>query len=161
MKITGRSAVFTVVGAALSTVGLAAPATADVPASAGASGTAVTVHHRGDGTRPPAVLGDPSEWGVVTFAMDAATKSVSPRARTCLSPSSGGTWCFGWYAREVSPGVFNKYCYSNYLHATRGHSSTVKIAGSTRRAHAPAGDVSQANLTRGLGYTCSTYYSVD
>ncbi|MGW7333631.1 lactococcin 972 family bacteriocin [Streptomyces sp. NPDC054840] len=46
----------------------------------------------------------------------------------------------------------------NYAHETKGHSSTVKIAGSTRRVHAAAGDVFHANLTKGLAYTCSTYY---
>ncbi|MFI6005786.1 lactococcin 972 family bacteriocin [Streptomyces sp. NPDC051366] len=82
-------------------------------------------------------------------------------ASPCLGPSSGGTWCYGWYAREVGPGVINKYCYSNYAHETKGHSSTVKLAGNARRVHAAADDVSNANLTAGLAYTCSTYYSVD
>ncbi len=161
MKIAVRSVAFAIAGAAIATVGLATPATADTSATASASGATVTVHHRGDGTQPPAGLGNPSEWGVVTFKMDASTDSFSPLASTCLSPSSGGTWCYGWYAKEVSPGVVNKYCYSNYLHATKGHSSTVKLAGSTRRVWAAAGNTSNANLTAGLAYTCSTYYSVD
>ncbi|MFB7983166.1 lactococcin 972 family bacteriocin [Streptomyces vinaceus] len=55
----------------------------------------------------------------------------------------------------------HQYCYSNYAHETKGHASTVKLAGDTRRVHAAAGDVSNANLTAGLAYTCSTYYSVD
>lgn len=119
------------------------------------------MHHRGDGTQPPAELGNPSEWGVVTFKMDASTGSFGPQSQACLSPSSGGNWCYGWQAREVSPGVVNKYCYSNYFHQTKGHSSTVKLAGNTRRAWAAARNTSNANLTAGLAYTCSTYYSVD
>ncbi|APU40109.1 lactococcin 972 family bacteriocin [Streptomyces sp. TN58] len=161
MKIAGRSASFAVAGAAIATLGLTTPATADAAATASASAATVTVHHRGDGTQPPAELGNPSEWGVVTFKTDASTGSFSPLSRTCISPSSGGTWCYGWYAREVSPGVINKYCYSNYQHQTKGHSSTVKLAGNTRRAWAAAGGTSNANLTAGLAYTCSTYYSVD
>ncbi|MFF1493529.1 lactococcin 972 family bacteriocin [Streptomyces sp. NPDC058304] len=161
MKIAGRSVAFAIAGAAIAAVGLAAPAAADASATASASGATVTVHHRGDGTQPPAGLGNPSEWGVVTFKMDASADSARSLASACLSPSSGGTWCYGWYAREVSPGVINKYCYSNYAHQTKGHSSTVKLAGNTRRVHAAAGDTSNANLTAGLAYTCSTYYSVD
>ncbi|MFE9355062.1 lactococcin 972 family bacteriocin [Streptomyces olivaceoviridis] len=157
MPVTVSSAM---AGAVIATVGLAAPATADAPATAGAAAS-VTVHHRGDGAQPPAELGNPSEWGVVTFRTDAPADSVSPLSEACVSPSSGGTWCYGWYTTEVSPGVFNKYCYSNYLHRTKWHSSTVKIAGKTARATAAPGDESNAHLTAGFAYTCSTYYSVD
>ncbi|MFC4517244.1 lactococcin 972 family bacteriocin [Streptomyces ehimensis] len=161
MNFIGRPVILAIAGAAIAAVGLAAPATADAPATGAAtSGTTVTVHHRGDGSQPPAELGNPSEWGVATFRMDASATSVRP-PEACVSPSSGGTWCYGWYTTEVSPGVFNKYCYSNYWHKTMGHASTVKMAGSTRRDHAWAGEESNANLTAGLAYTCSTYYSVD
>ncbi|WP_079403518.1 lactococcin 972 family bacteriocin [Streptomyces sp. 3211] len=161
MKISGRSVAFAIAGAAVAAVGLATPATADASAAASASGATVTVHHRGDGTQPPAELGNPSEWGVVTFKMDAAAASFGAQSQACISPSTGGNWCYGWYAREVSPGVINKYCYSNYYQNTKGHSSTVKLAGSTRRVWAAAGNTSNANLTAGLAYTCSTYCSVD
>ncbi|GLX19759.1 hypothetical protein EF910_00665 [Streptomyces sp. WAC07149] len=161
MKISGRAVAVSIASAAIAAVSLAAPAAADTSVAASTSGATVTVHHRGDGTQPPAGLGDPSEWGVVTFKMDASTASFGPQSQACISPSSGGTWCYGWSAREVSPGVVNKYCYSNYLHGSRGHSSTVKLAGDTRRAWAPAGGISNANLTAGLAYTCSSYYSVD
>ncbi|WP_371799506.1 lactococcin 972 family bacteriocin [Streptomyces sp. NBC_01707] len=165
MKITGRSVAFTIAGAALAVGGLVAPATADssqLSASAIAStpGATVTVHHRGDGTQPPAELGNPSEWGVVTIKMDAAAGSVSPLSEACVS-ASGGNWCYGWYTTEVSTGVFNKYCYSNYYHYTKSHASTVKIAGGTRKDTAPANATSNAHLTAGLAYTCSTYYSID
>ncbi|MFE2877365.1 lactococcin 972 family bacteriocin [Streptomyces roseus] len=161
MKITGRSTVFAIAAVAIAGLGLATPASADASATDSSFGATVTVHHRGDGTQPPAGLGNPSEWGVVTFKTNAPAGSFSPLSQACLNPSSGGTWCYGWYAREVSPGVVNKYCYSNYAHETKGHASTVKLAGDTRRVHAAAGDVSNANLTAGLAYTCSTYYSVD
>ncbi|MCA6091034.1 lactococcin 972 family bacteriocin [Streptomyces sp. SCA3-4] len=162
VNFTGRSILFAVAGAAIAAVGIAAPATADAPATAGAatSGATFTVHHRGDGAQPPAGLGNPSEWGVATFRTDASANSARP-SEACVKPSSGGTWCYGWYTTEVSPGVFNKYCYSNYWHKTRGHASTVKIAGNTRRDHAAADETSNAHLTAGLAYTCSTYYSVD
>lgn len=111
MKISGRSAVFAIAGAAIAAVGLAAPAQADAPATASAttSGATVAVHPRGDGTQPSAGLGNPSEWGVVTFKMDASADSARPLSEACVN-ASGGKWCYGWYATEVSPGVFNKYC---------------------------------------------------
>ncbi|MEV1052479.1 lactococcin 972 family bacteriocin [Streptomyces sp. NPDC049887] len=161
VKIAGRTVAFAIVGAAIAGVGLAAPAAADASTTASASGAIVTVHHRGDGTQPPADLGNPSEWGVVTFKMDASADSVGALSEACVNPSSGGTWCYGWYTTEVSPGVFHKRCYSNYYHLTKGHSSTVKIAGGTHRAWAAARSTSQASLTGGHGYTCYTYYSVD
>ncbi|WP_245791557.1 lactococcin 972 family bacteriocin [Actinacidiphila rubida] len=80
-------------------------------------------------------------------------------SEACTNPSSGGTWCYGWYSTGLTPP--QKFCYSNYLQETKGHASTVKLAGGTRRVHALAGDVSEANLTAGFAYTCSTYYSVD
>lgn len=89
MKISGRSAVFAIAGAVIVAVGLAAPATADAPATTGDSGATVTTHHRGDGTQPPAGLGNPSEWGVVTFKMDASADTIRPLSESCVSPSSG------------------------------------------------------------------------
>jgi hypothetical protein len=135
-----------------------APSLADAPATAGAaaSGATVTLHHRGDGAQPPAELGNSSEWGVVTFKMDASADSVSPLSEACVN-ASGGKWCYGWY----TTGVGSKYCYSNYLHQTKWHSSTVKIADLWMRATAAPGDASNAHHTAGLAYTCSTYYSVD
>ncbi|WP_078912926.1 lactococcin 972 family bacteriocin [Streptomyces sp. NRRL S-646] len=135
-----------------------APSLADAPAtaSAAASGATVTVHYRGDGAQPPAELGNPSEWGVVTFKMDASAESVSPLSEACVN-ASGGKWCYGWYIT----GVASKYCYSNYLHQTEWHHSTVKIAGKTAKGVAAPGDASHANITAGAAYTCSTYYSVD
>jgi hypothetical protein len=165
VKINSRSVIFAAAGAALAVGGVAAPATADAyhggaSAAAGLSGTTVTVHHRGDGTKAPAELGNPSEWGEVTFTMNAAPAgTVAPLSEACTNPSSGGTWCYGWYSTGLTPP--QKFCYSNYLHDTKGHASTVKLAGGTRRVHAAAGDVSEANLTAGFAYTCSTYYSID
>jgi hypothetical protein len=57
MKVSGRSVALAVAGAALATGVLAAPATAD-GSQVGTVGT-VTVHSRGDGTQPPAELGNP------------------------------------------------------------------------------------------------------
>ncbi|MFE2039161.1 lactococcin 972 family bacteriocin [Streptomyces scopuliridis] len=63
--------------------------------------------------------------------------------------------------KRSQPRVDHKYCYSNYYHGTKGHASTAQIAGNSRRVHAAAGDTSNANLTAGLAYTRSTFYSVD
>ncbi|WP_327361183.1 lactococcin 972 family bacteriocin [Streptomyces sp. NBC_01296] len=160
MKIAGRSVLFSIAGATIAALGFAAPATADAPSTASASGATVTVHHRGDGTQPPAELGNPSEWGVVTFKLDASANSVRP-SEACVSPSSGGNWCYGWYTTQIGTGELRKYCYSNYYQLDKGHTSTVKMAGGTNRAWAAARDVSQAHITAGFAYTCSTYYSVD
>ncbi|CAL9603320.1 hypothetical protein SUDANB120_05487 [Streptomyces sp. enrichment culture] len=161
MKTPKQYAALVMASASIAALGLATPAMADAPTTDSARGVTVTVHHRGDGFQPPAELGNPSEWGVVTFSMSPATGSLGPQDGSCTNPSSGGTWCYGTQTREVSPGVFNKYCYSNYIHWTKGHSSTVKIANSTRRAWAAAGGTSNANLTAGIAYSCSAYYSVD
>ncbi|WP_330239999.1 lactococcin 972 family bacteriocin [Streptomyces sp. NBC_00525] len=165
MKITGRSVALVVAGAALTAGSFATPAVADssqlsASASASTPGVSVTVHHRGDGTQPPAALGNPSEWGVVTIKMDDSAGTVRPLSEACVN-ASGGKWCYGWYTTEVSTGNFRKYCYSNYYHYTKGHSSTVKIAGGTNKDWAPANGTSNAHLTAGFAYTCSTYYSID
>ncbi len=161
MKI--KRAIVAVAGALIAVGGIAAPATADVARSsasaASVSGATVTVHHRGDGTQPPAGLGNPSEWGEVTFRVDTAPGTITPMSEACISPSSGGTWCYGWYSTGLTPP--QKFCYSNYLQYTMSHSSTVKMAGTTSKGYAAAGDVSEANVTAGFAYTCSTYYSVD
>ncbi|MFF0227561.1 lactococcin 972 family bacteriocin [Streptomyces sp. NPDC004629] len=150
MKISGRSVIFAVAGAALAAGGLATPATAD-GAQLGASDT-IIVHHRGDGTQPPPELGDPEEWGEVTFTMDdSSAGSVTPKV---IVEVGGGTWSYGWYLTTGG-----KYCYSNYYHHDVRHGSTVKIAGDTAKDIVGPNDYSNANLTRGAAFTCSTYYS--
>ncbi|WP_307822051.1 lactococcin 972 family bacteriocin [Streptomyces coffeae] len=115
----------------------------------------VTTHKRGDGTKPPAELGNPSEWGVVKIEMDASAGSVRPDSEACV-PASGGKWCYGWNTTTSG-----KYCYSNYLHGSKRHSSKVKIAGvwGTSGPVKP-GLVSNAHRTAGLAYTCYSYYNI-
>ncbi|MEV7364530.1 lactococcin 972 family bacteriocin [Streptomyces sp. NPDC091299] len=153
---------------ALAVFSFATPAAADASqaATVTANGTVVaadgsevgqvTLHKRGDGTKPPAELGNPSEWGVVVIKMD--DSAVTPLAATPLAciGASGGNWCYGY--DYVTAG---KYCYSNYYHSTKQHHSTVKIAGGSTSAYAFAGQTSYANRTAGAAYTCETYYSVD
>ncbi|MFE6907092.1 lactococcin 972 family bacteriocin [Streptomyces erythrochromogenes] len=120
----------------------------------------LTTHKRGDGATAPAELGNPKEWGVVTFEMSAASDARAA-SEACV-PASGGTWCYGWYAKQVDPVTVWKYCYSNFLHGSRNHSSSVKLGNTTRRSGVvSAGQVAQANHTAGLAYTCSTYYSLN
>ncbi|MFD6231511.1 lactococcin 972 family bacteriocin [Streptomyces sp. NPDC060232] len=88
--------------------------------------------------------------------MDASTGSFSPQSQARPSPPSGDTWRYGWYAKEISPGVIHKYHCSHYHQKTKRHSPTVKPAGGTRRTWAAAGSTSHADLTAGLAYTCST-----
>ncbi|MGR3936785.1 lactococcin 972 family bacteriocin [Streptomyces sp. BRA346] len=152
---------------ALAVGSLATPAAADSPqaATVTANGTVVaangseigqvTIHKRGDGTEPPAELGNPSEWGVVKIKMDASADSVRPMSEACVN-ASGGNWCYGWYTTTGG-----KYCYSNYYHRTKDHKSSVKIAGTLYSSGwVDAGDTSNANATAGLAYTCYTYYSI-
>ncbi len=163
MRISGRSIVLGFASATLALFSFATPATADASqtATVTANGTVVaadgskvgqvTLHKRGDGTKPPAELGNPSEWAAVVIEMDDST--VTPKA--CIG-ASGGNWCYGY--NLTSDG---KYCYSNYYHPTKMHHSTVKIAGGSNTAHAFAGQTSYANRTAGAAYTCETFYSLD
>ncbi|WP_405501745.1 lactococcin 972 family bacteriocin [Streptomyces niveus] len=146
MKISGRSVVFAVASAALTVGTLAAPAAAD-----GSVRSNVVVHTAGDGTQPPAELGNPKEWGVVTLTLDDLAGSVTPKI---IVEAGGGTWSYGWEARND-----RKYCYSNYYHRTVNHGSTVKIAGGSVKAVAFPGETSNANRSAGFAYTCETYYA--
>ncbi|WP_159073660.1 lactococcin 972 family bacteriocin [Streptomyces sp. RTd22] len=95
----------------------------------------------------------------MTFKTDASANSVSPLSEACVN-ASGGKWCYGWYTTTVG-GEPRKYCYSNYLHQSKGHASAAKIGGAKDYDHAADGDASNAHLTAGFAYTGSTYYSVD
>ncbi|MFF4225348.1 lactococcin 972 family bacteriocin [Streptomyces abikoensis] len=168
MRIPGRSLALGIASVALSIGSLATPASADEPqtaavtanaAAVGADGSGVgqvTTHKRGDGTKPPAELGNPSEWGVAKIGMDASVGSARPDQEACVN-ASGGKWCYGWYATPDG-----KYCYSNYYHYSKDHKSSVKIAGTLYSSGwVRANDTSNANATAGLAYTCYTYYSVE
>ncbi|MGX1794702.1 lactococcin 972 family bacteriocin [Streptomyces albidoflavus] len=116
----------------------------------------VTHHQRGDGTQPPAELGDPEEWGVATIEMDDST--IKPMIEACTNPSSGGKWCYGWYLTGAT--ATKKYCYSNYYHGTKTHKSSVTIAnGSASSGWVAKGAYAKANRTTGAAYTCKTYYA--
>ncbi|MEU3297182.1 lactococcin 972 family bacteriocin [Streptomyces longwoodensis] len=163
MRISGRSIVLGLSSLALAVLSFATSAAADtsqaatvmangtVVAADGAELGQVTLHERGDGTKPPAELGNPLKWGAVVIKTDGS--AVSPQG--CVS-ASGGNWCYGY--NTTTDG---KYCYSNYYHATKMHHSTVKIGGGSNSAYAFAGQTSYANRTAGAAYTCETYYSVD
>ncbi|WP_431047285.1 lactococcin 972 family bacteriocin [Streptomyces sp. P1-3] len=87
--------------------------------------------------------------------MDASAGSVRPDSEACV-PASGGKWCYGWYSTTSG-----KYCYSNYLHGTKWHSSKVKIAGrSVSSGSVKPGSASNANRTAGFAYTCYSYYNI-
>lgn len=152
MRISTRSVVFAVAGGVLATGVVASPAAADSASGAPhRGGVAITVHTRGDGTQPPAELGNPKEWGVVKLA--AGGPGGSRSARTIVN-AGGGKWSFGWYATTGG-----KYCYSNYYHYDVVHSSTVKIAGGSRKDVEGPDIYTNAHLTAGMAYTCETYYA--
>ncbi|MFD6045930.1 lactococcin 972 family bacteriocin [Streptomyces koyangensis] len=152
---------------ALAVSATTAPASADAPRTAtdprveaittmdGTEVGQVTHHKRGDGTQPPAELGDPEEWGVVTIEMDDST--MRPMVENCDNPPSGGKWCYGWYLTEAGT---KKYCYSNYYHGTKTHKSSVTIGnGSSSSGWVGKGEYANANRTVGMTYVCKTYYA--
>ncbi|MFJ4474835.1 lactococcin 972 family bacteriocin [Streptomyces xanthochromogenes] len=149
MKIFARSIGFTVAGAALAAGMLATPATAD---SAQRDGSAViTVHHRGDGTQPPAELGNPTEWGVITFSVSDSAGRMKPMT---VEHPGGGDWYYGSEARND-----HKYCYSNYYHPSVMHGSTAKLGNASNKSVVIAGQYSNANVTGKLWEDCSAYYA--
>ncbi|MFE4798269.1 hypothetical protein ACFRFL_25100 [Streptomyces sp. NPDC056708] len=151
----------TIAGATLAAVGFAAPATADssqVSASdtTSTSGVTVTIHHRGDGTQPPAELGDPSEWGVAEIEINDSADSVQSAAGNTCQNVTHGRWCYGW---EPTTPVGKKYCYSNYI-ADVKHRTTVRAANvDYGSGWAAKGATSYANVTIGTAYTCYAYYA--
>ncbi|MFF3392976.1 lactococcin 972 family bacteriocin [Streptomyces sp. NPDC002669] len=161
MKIVSRSVAFAIAGATLATVGFAAPAAADgsqVSAS-GATGTSevtVTIHRREDGMRPPAGLGDPSEWGVVKIEINASTDDIQPAAGNTCQNVTHGRWCYGW---EPTTPVGRKRCYSNYI-ADVQHRSTVRVQNvDYKSGWAAKGATSYASVTTGTAWTCYAYYA--
>ncbi|MFG3035670.1 lactococcin 972 family bacteriocin [Streptomyces sp. NPDC048330] len=88
---------------------------------------------------------------MVTLVIDDSAGSITPMT---VIEVGGGTWAYGWEARND-----RKYCYSNYYHHDVNHGSTVRMAGSEVKGVAFAGQTSYANLTAGFAYTCSTYYA--
>ncbi|MFJ4814320.1 lactococcin 972 family bacteriocin [Streptomyces sp. NPDC088801] len=163
MRISGRSIVLGFASVALAAFSFATPAAADASqaATVTANGTVVaadgskigqvTFHKRGDGTKPPAELGNPSKWG----AMVIKTGNSPAAAQGCIG-ASGGNWCYGY--NLTSDG---KYCYSNYYHGTKFHHSTVKIGSQEGSGYAAPGKTSYANRTGGGAYTCQSFYSID
>ncbi|WP_329460876.1 lactococcin 972 family bacteriocin [Streptomyces sp. NBC_01431] len=160
MKITFRSVVVAIAGATLAAVGFAAPATADgsqVSASDAAStpGVTVTIHHRGDGTQPPAELGNPSEWGVAKIEIKASAHSSLLGAGNTCQNVAHGQWCYGW--DPITP-IGMKRCYSNYL-ADVSHKTTVRVQNEDYSSGwVSAGSVSYASVDVGTAYTCYAYY---
>ncbi|MBZ9644665.1 lactococcin 972 family bacteriocin [Streptomyces sp. PSKA30] len=146
-------AVFSFATPAVADSSQSATVTADgaIVAADGSQIGQVTHHKRGDGTKPPAELGNPSEWGVAALKVDDSAGSVTPLG--CIG-ASGGTWCYG---NELT--TDGKYCYSNYYHGSKSHKSSVKIAGTTFSSGWVAkGNTSYANWTAGTAYTC---YSIE
>ncbi|MEU2395542.1 lactococcin 972 family bacteriocin [Streptomyces sp. NPDC007369] len=138
---------------------LGAPVAADgTPIASDVS--VVEIHKRGDGTKPPAELGNPSEWGVVKITMDdSAIRAMGALNEACV-PASGGNWCYGWYLTGVD--ATQKRCYSNYYHYSRSHRSSVKLAGVTVHSGVKApNETANASRIAGAAYTCYTYYSVE
>jgi hypothetical protein len=150
MKASGRSIAFAIAGGFLAAGTLAGPATADSAQVPAAGAVTVTAHTRGDGTQPPAALGDPKEWGVVEFT---AGSTGGIRPKTVLE-IGGGTWSYG---KDLT--TDGQYCYSNYYHPKVIHGSTVQLAGGENKAVAGKGKWSYANMTAGAAYTCKTYYA--
>ncbi|MFG2980274.1 lactococcin 972 family bacteriocin [Streptomyces sp. NPDC048258] len=168
MRKIGRLIAVGFASAAIAMCSLATPAAADDSHAAivtangaiitadGAKVGQVTLHKRGDGTKPPAELGNPSEWGVAAIKVPTSAGSFGTRGYTCLDNVSGGRWCQGY--ELVTAG---KRCFSNYLHGTKTHRSSVKLAGVIDTSGwVDPGQVANAWYTAGAGYTCYTYYAI-
>ncbi|MFF4497460.1 lactococcin 972 family bacteriocin [Streptomyces sp. NPDC001546] len=137
--------------------GAAASTAVESSATAARVAQTVELHKRGDGTKPPAQLGNPTEWGVVKVEMNAS--GISTLGEACV-PASGGNWCYGWYL--TGSDATQKRCYSNYYHYSRTHSSSVKIGGTyVNSGQTAPNNTANASWTTGAAYTCYTYYSVD
>ncbi|MFB7257734.1 lactococcin 972 family bacteriocin [Streptomyces nojiriensis] len=107
-------------------------------------------------TEPPAALGNPSEWGVVEIKVPTSAGPFGTQGWSCLDNVSGGRWCQGY--EYVTAG---KCCFSNYLHGTKTHRSSVELAGVIDTSGwVPRGEVANAWYVAGAGYTCRTYYAI-
>lgn len=171
MKTFGRSAAFAVTAGLLAVGVLSAPAAAHNAPVLASDTVTIETHTRGDGTQPPAHLGNPTEWGVVTIT-EGSTGDFTPLT---VLEIGGGTWSYGKNLTTDGPAgggdpgpgggdpkkppQTGQYCYSNYYHPTVQHGSTVKLAGATNKAVAGVGKWSYANLTAGAIHTCETYYA--
>ncbi|MFD5510814.1 lactococcin 972 family bacteriocin [Streptomyces sp. NPDC127051] len=154
MKKTGVSAALAAASAILTLGALATPACADSSQSSGIVVSGMVVHRAGDGTVPPAELGNPKEWGEVTLTITDIKAQGAMKPMT-ITNVGGGTWSYGWEARDNF-----KYCYSNYYHGSVAHGSSVKMAGTTAASGwVAAGDYSNAHYSAGFAYTCSTYWT--
>ncbi|MFE9450763.1 hypothetical protein [Streptomyces sp. NPDC006739] len=163
MKRFAKSILFGISGAALAVAGFVAPAAAYSPQSGARTGDIAVeasglvagkpvIHKRGDGVKPPAQLGNPSEWGVVKLEIKKST--VHPDGNTCQTVTHG-KWCYGY---EVVSAGTGKYCYSNYS-ADVTHKSTVRVINIDHSSGWVAkGETSYANHTQGAAYTCYAYY---
>ncbi|MFF4802582.1 lactococcin 972 family bacteriocin [Streptomyces sp. NPDC001351] len=163
MKTFGRSITFGFVSVALAVCGFAGPAAAYGPQGGNGAGNAVVeagggliagqpvIHKRGDGVKPPAELGNPSEWGVVKLEIKNSAAQLR-RGNTCETVTHG-KWCYGYDL--VSAG---KKCYSNYI-ADVQHKSTVRVLNVDHSSGWVAkGETSYANSTQGAAWTCYAYY---
>ncbi|MFF5666757.1 lactococcin 972 family bacteriocin [Streptomyces griseofuscus] len=162
MKNLGKSIIFGFSGAVLAVSSFATPAAAYSAQSGTGTGDTVVsasddlvpgqpvIHKRGDGVKPPAELGDPSEWGVVKLVIN--DSAIQPMSNTCKNVTHG-KWCYGYDL--VSAG---KKCYSNYS-ADVKHKSTVRVQNvDYSSGWVAAGSTSYANTTNGAAYTCYSYY---
>ncbi|MFD7001311.1 lactococcin 972 family bacteriocin [Streptomyces mirabilis] len=164
MKRFGKSILFGISGAALAVSSFATPAAAYGPQSGTGTGDTVVeaigglipgqpvIHKRGDGVKPPAELGNPSEWGVVKLEIN--DSAVQAKGNTCENVTHG-KWCYG---SESASGGTGKKCYSNYI-ADVTHKSTVRVINIDHSSGWVAkGQTSYANHTQGAAYTCYAYY---
>lgn len=94
----------------------------------------------------------PTEWGVATFPMD--VEFDSDDMITTKVKKGGGDWNYG----TVADGVY-KGCYSNYIHPTKKHSTSVAIANATDKDIRNANIWAKAYARAGGAHTCNAYWS--
>ncbi|MFB7260563.1 lactococcin 972 family bacteriocin [Streptomyces nojiriensis] len=165
--ISRKSIVLGFAAALLAVGGLATPSVADtrndaiaagegaVVAADGAQVGQIVVHKRGDGAKPPAELGNPSEWGEVVLKIT-PSNTFSPMSTEACVPASGGNWCYGYY--YITTG---KHCYSNYYHSSKTHKTSVEFGNwSGNSGWVNSGETAYTAAEGGAAFTCKTYYSI-
>ncbi|WP_079052007.1 lactococcin 972 family bacteriocin [Streptomyces regalis] len=131
MSRTRKSLTFAAVTAALA-AGVLTPATSASAADA------------------PAFLGEPKEWGVVAINIDGS----SPVRPLTVKDVGGGTWSYGTTLSGTT-----KTCYSNYIHQSKEHSATAKMADYSKKVTEVAGVWANAKVGASPGSTCYTYWA--
>ncbi|MGF2208030.1 lactococcin 972 family bacteriocin [Streptomyces albidoflavus] len=88
---------------------------------------------------------------MVAINMDDSSQVVQPLK---IVNKGGGTWSYGTTLSGTS-----KTCYSNYVHPSKKHSATAKMASYDKKVTAAAGLWANAKVGASPGSTCYAYWA--